>query len=427
MKQSSSSIVAEAAAKLLFTEMQKAFPCPELAHIVYVHNGQGLKAEDRQSLGTVEVFGSGGCVGSHVERMHPGPFVVIGRKGSAGKITYAPRGGWVTDTAYFATPLRPAELDCRYLFYALKSLDFRDDIISTAIPGINRTAIYAHAIPQPSIDIQTGVVAFLDAIENGSEGARLPPLPTPMSDQRRVVVRIEALVKDILEARGLRDQAAEETEALWTTSLRTAFIQTDGDEIPLEKVCSAIIDNLHSNPQYSDSGVPCVRSPDVGWGTLSLETALKTDETEYRRRTVRGEPQTDDIVLVREGGGTGKAAIVHQGQRFSLGQRVMMLRPDKDLVLPKFFLYQLLSPSIQDDHIAPLSKGSAAPHLNIGSLRKFPFRLPSLDNQRRIVAELDELQTELEALKRLQAQTDAEINALLPSVLSQAFAGELLV
>jgi type I restriction enzyme S subunit len=158
---------------------------------------------------------------------------------------------------------------------------------------------------------------------------------------------------------------------------------------------------------------------------LCLESALKTDEIEYRHRTVRGEPQPDDIVLVREGGGTGKAAIVLQGQRFSLGQRVMMLRPDKDRIVPKFFLYQLLSPLIQDDHIAPLSKGSAAPHLNIGSLRKFPFRLPSPDDQRRIVSKLDDLRAEIDALKGLQAQTNAEINSLLSSVLSKAFAGEL--
>jgi type I restriction enzyme S subunit len=117
--------------------------------------------------------------------------------------------------------------------------------------------------------------------------------------------------------------------------------------------------------------------------------------------------------------------MVAPDQRFSLGQRVMMLRLDKEKVLPKFFLYQLLSPLIQDDHIASLSKGSAAPHLNIGSLRKFPFRLPSLADQRRIVAELNELEVEMKALRCFQAETATEIDALLPSVLSLAFAGGL--
>ena len=193
----------------------------------------------------------------------------------------------------------------------------------------------------------------------------------------------------------------------------------------LEDVCTAIIDNLHSNPRLSDSGVPCVRSPVVGYGTLDLENAQRTSEDEYRQRTVRGEPRADDIVLVREGGGTGKCAIVRQGQRFSLGQRVMMLRPDTKQILPQFFLHQLLSPLIQEEQIAPLSKGSASPHLNISALRRFQVRLPSLSEQTRVVAELDALQGEVDKLKRLQAETAAELDAFLPSVLNKAFNGEL--
>jgi type I restriction enzyme, S subunit len=96
------------------------------------------------------------------------------------------------------------------------------------------------------------------------------------------------------------------------------------------------------------------------------------------------------------------------------------------LVLPRYFLYQLLSPTIQDDHIQPLSKGCASPHLNIGSLRKFPFILPALHEQLRIVSELDALQRKVHAVEVLQAHTTAELEALLPAVLDKAFKGELL-
>jgi type I restriction enzyme S subunit len=191
-------------------------------------------------------------------------------------------------------------------------------------------------------------------------------------------------------------------------------------------MCEAIIDNLHSNPVYSDQGtVPCVRSPDVGWGKLSLDRALKTDEAEYVRRTARGEPTAGDIVLVREGGGTGKAALVEKGQRFSLGQRVMMLRPDKGKTLPRFFLQQLLSPRIYEEQILVLLKGSASPHLNINSLREFSFLVFPLSEQRRIVAYLDGLQAQADELTALQQATQVELDALLPSVLERAFRGEL--
>ena len=48
-----------------------------------------------------------------------------------------------------------------------------------------------------------------------------------------------------------------------------------------------------------------------------------------------------------------------------------------------------------------------------------------LPEQRRIVAELDALRTEVDALKRLQAETAAELDAMLPAILDRAFKGEL--
>ncbi|MDQ6642992.1 MAG: restriction endonuclease subunit S [Chloroflexota bacterium] len=59
------------------------------------------------------------------------------------------------------------------------------------------------------------------------------------------------------------------------------------------------------------------------------------------------------------------------------------------------------------------------------SIRKLTFNLPSLPEQRRIVAYLDDLQAKVDALKQLQAETSAELDALLPSILARAFKGEL--
>lgn len=251
-------------------------------------------------------------------------------------------------------------------------------------------------------------------------------LPSP-TEQYRIVARIEELAAKVEEARGVRNASQEELSAFQLSKGRSIFEALAGHSVPLESACEAIIDNLHSNPLYSENGsVPCVRSPDLGYGTLDLVNARRTDEAEYVRRTVRGEPKPDDIVLVREGGGTGKCALVEPGQRFSLGQRVMMIRPDQSKVRPKYFLYQLLSPTIQEDHIRPLSKGSAAPHLNIGALRRFPFMVPDLAIQDRIVAELDALQAKIDAVKVLQEETAAKLDAMLPAVLDKAFNGELV-
>jgi type I restriction enzyme S subunit len=249
------------------------------------------------------------------------------------------------------------------------------------------------------------------------------PLPPP-AEQRRIVARIEELAAKIEEARRLRNTAVEETSALRASAAREAFA-IDNERAPLDTLCLAIIDNLHSNPVYADSGVPCIRSSDVGWGELFLHTARRTSEAEYKRRTVRGEPATNDIVLVREGGGTGKAALVKQGVRFSLGQRVLMLRPDPKKVLPKFLLLQLLSPRIYEDRVLAACTGSASPHLNIGDLRRFDFMVPPIEQQRRIVAHLESIWGLADQLTHKQSGASAELDALLPSILDKAFKGEL--
>ncbi len=307
--------------------------------------------------------------------------------------------GAIVSSHYFLFDVNEENLNRSFLDYFIRTLNFRDQVTaqgSTNYAAIRPNDVLGYEIPLPSL-----------------------------SEQRRIVARIEELAAKINEAQGLRQRALNETAALLDVSRRVFFSSCSAETVDLQDICSEIIDNLHSNPEYSDSGIPCVRSPDVGYGTLNLDGALRTDEHEYHRRTVRGEPQPDDVVLVREGGGTGKCARVLPGQRFSLGQRVMMLRLKREKVVPQFFLHQLLSPLIQEDQIAALSKGSASPHLNIGALKRFTFRLPLLSQQQRIAGELDALQSQVDALKSLQAETATELGALLPSILDRAFKGDL--
>jgi len=49
----------------------------------------------------------------------------------------------------------------------------------------------------------------------------------------------------------------------------------------------------------------------------------------------------------------------------------------------------------------------------------------SLNEQHRIVTYLDGVQAQVDALKKLQTQTAAELDALLPAILDRAFKGEL--
>ena len=58
-------------------------------------------------------------------------------------------------------------------------------------------------------------------------------------------------------------------------------------------------------------------------------------------------------------------------------------------------------------------------------IKNLEISFPPLAEQRRIVANLDTLQAEVDRLKSLQSETAAELAALLPSLLDRAFKGEL--
>jgi type I restriction enzyme S subunit len=70
-------------------------------------------------------------------------------------------------------------------------------------------------------------------------------------------------------------------------------------------------------------------------------------------------------------------------------------------------------------------KGSASPHLNIGAIRQFSFILPPIEEQERVIREIERLTGQVDAIRQAQTYTGTAMSALLPSILDRAFAGEL--
>jgi type I restriction enzyme, S subunit len=244
------------------------------------------------------------------------------------------------------------------------------------------------------------------------------PLP-PLDEQRALVRRIDSIAARTSEAMRLRREALSAVDALLQAERSNYFGRSDKHEcVFLEDVCAAIIDTLHSDPIYSPVGIPCVRSPDIAAGRLNLKQALRTSEEEYLRRTVRCKPAEGDIVYCRQGGGTGRAAVVRRGDRFSLGQAMMVLRPNRQLVHPDYLLHQLLSPAVIKDQLQPCYIGTASPRINIGSLRKFRLTVPNLARQHEVVAHLSDLERLTDALSQVQSRAEHELSAILPAALN---------
>lgn len=101
--------------------------------------GKGLIEKERKK-GNIPVFGSNGVVGFHDKSLTKGPGVIIGRKGSVGEVKFSKNDFWAIDTTYFLKLKRKG--DIRFWFYFLLTLNLNKMNSHSAVPGLNRDAIY---------------------------------------------------------------------------------------------------------------------------------------------------------------------------------------------------------------------------------------------------------------------------------------------
>ena len=93
--------------------------------------------------------------------------------------------------------------------------------------------------------------------------------------------------------------------------------------------------------------------------------------------------------------------------------------------MPEYVRYAMNSPRIRESIESHCQTTAGNIGISAKKLSTVPLPVPSLAEQRRTVAYLDGLQAKVDRLKALQAQTRAELAALLPSILDRAFKGEL--
>ena len=122
----------------------------------------------RATEGHVDVFGSGGVDGKHDEALTNGPTVVVGRKGTVGKVHFSSSPCWPIDTTYF---IEDEDRDlARFKFYVLQTLGLDKLNYDSAVPGLKRDQAHSIQFRVPSADIQrhvaTALGTFDELIEN---------------------------------------------------------------------------------------------------------------------------------------------------------------------------------------------------------------------------------------------------------------------
>ena len=133
--------------------------------------GKPLKAENRID-GEYPVFGSNGIVGYHNDYLVEAPFLVVGRKGSAGEVHYSDKNGFPIDTTFYIKLEKEDKITLQYLFHVLKSLNLQSVNTQAGVPGLNRNDAYKIQIPLPPLETQRQIVDEIAAHQRIIDGAR---------------------------------------------------------------------------------------------------------------------------------------------------------------------------------------------------------------------------------------------------------------
>jgi type I restriction enzyme S subunit len=238
----------------------------------------------------------------------------------------------------------------------------------------------------------------------------LPPLP----EQQRIVARIEALAVKINEARAIRHQQNLEMRQMLLGAFQT--VTRDTARLLMGDVAPLVRRSVDVDP---DSVYPELGIRSFGNGTFhkpplsGLEIGGK--------RIFKIEP--NDLLFNNVFAWEGAIAVAKSEDAGRFGShRFITCVPREDKATSRFLCFYFLT-NEGLELIRAASPGGAGRNRTLGleALANIPVPIPNIDAQ----LWFDGLQAQVDALKKLQRETTAELDALLPSVLDKAFKGEL--
>ena len=178
-------------------------------------------------------------------------------------------------------------------------------------------------------------------------------------------------------------------------------------------VCELIVDCPHSTAKDEGQGIPLVRTPNIGKGRLELSGVHRVSEDIYNQRIERAVPQAGDLILAREAP-VGNVALIMPGQKVCLGQRVVLIRPDKEKADAAYLTYYLLSEEVQY-RLKNNANGAVVAHLNMNEIRNLAIDLPELSIQKRIASILSSLDDKISINNRINHNLEEQAQALYKS------------
>lgn len=317
-----------------------------------------------------------------------------------------------------------------------------DGVCSTDILVFEATNLVANVL----VDKFFNLPFFIEYVVSNSKGINLPrvseetvlnttfPLP-PLSEQQRIVERIEELFAKLDEAKERLQEVADSFAVRKAAILHKAFT----GELTKQWRC----ENGVSDESWEESnfgkftvsqygytekahwekiGPKFLRITDIQDNKVDWDEVpwCPIDEDGMKQYAV----EIGDIMIARTGATTGKSYLICDDVEAVFASFLIRLK-----VVNKNIDYNYLYGYMQSEdywrQITDFSSGIAQPGVNASKLKQIKFKCPTLPEQHEIVRLIDDLLARERAAQQATEQALASIDLMKKSILARAFRGEL--
>ena len=175
--------------------------------------------------------------------------------------------------------------------------------------------------------------------------------------------------------------------------------------LALKRVVRRLVDCEHKTaPAVGESDYRVVRTTAVRYGRLRWEGTYCTTATAFTGWTKRGLPEPGDVIFTREAP-VGEACVVPEGTAVCLGQRTVLMKPQKG-EYDSHFLVHMIYAGPPRDRVRLASQGSTVAHFNMDDIGWMQVLKPPYSEQLELVKAISNQTRVLElAVARAERET----------------------
>ncbi len=135
-----------------------------LGDLITLNYGKSLPERNRVN-GNIPVYSSAGITGWHNKALINSRGIIIGRKGTIGKVHKTEVPFFPIDTCYYILP-NEDKYDFDFLYYLLLNLNLAELNEDSAVPGLNRETAYSQIIKLPPLPEQRAIASVLSSLDD---------------------------------------------------------------------------------------------------------------------------------------------------------------------------------------------------------------------------------------------------------------------